>query len=86
MDELIYASATELAQAIRARAIFQRRCRECKGYFGIEAIDSRKVDEKVYETKTETRIERIYRNTYRCMFCGDTNTINEHEYERIPTE
>ena len=66
--------------------IFQRRCRECNGYFGIETIDSRKVDEKVYETKTETRIEKIYRNTYRCMFCGQTYTLNEHEYERIPID
>ena len=66
--------------------IFQRRCPKCKGYFGIESIDSRKVDEKVYETKTETRIEKIYRNTYRCMFCGHTYTLNEHEYERIPIE
>lgn len=66
--------------------VFQRRCPECKGYFGIEAIDSRKADEKVYETKTETRIERIYRNTYRCMFCGHTYSRNEHEYERIPIE
>lgn len=66
--------------------IFQRRCRKCNGYFGIETIDSRKVDEKVYETKTETRIEKIYRNTYRCMFCGQTYSLNEHEYERIPID
>jgi len=63
--------------------IFKRRCPKCKGYFGIETVDSKKVDEKVTETETETRIETIYRNTYRCMFCGHTYTLNEHEYETI---
>lgn len=66
--------------------IFQRRCRKCNGYFGIETIDSRKVDEKVYETKTETRIEKVYRNTYRCVFCGHTYSLNESEYETIPID
>jgi len=66
--------------------IFQRRCPnpECKGYFGIENIDSRKVDEKVTELETETRIEKIYRNTYRCVFCGHTYTINESTEETVP--
>lgn len=64
--------------------IYHRRCSKCKGYFGIERIDSKKVDEKIYETETETRIEKISRNTYRCIFCGYTYSLNESEYERIP--
>jgi len=67
--------------------IFQRRCPnpKCKEYFGIEAIDSKKVDEKeVYRTETEIKMEKIYRNTYRCAFCGHTFTRNESEYEVVP--
>lgn len=67
--------------------IYKRRCLECKGYFGIEAIVSRKVGEReVYRTKTEIKIEKIFRNTYRCVFCGYTYTLNEPEYEIIQIE
>ena len=63
--------------------IFKRRCPKCKGYFGIERIDSKKVSTNVTETETQTRIETVYRNTYRCAYCSDTNTLNEPEEEII---
>ena len=65
--------------------IYKRRCPNCKGYFGIERIVSKKVDEKEkYRTETERIIERIFRNTYRCVFCSHTYTLNEPETERVP--
>jgi hypothetical protein len=63
--------------------VFKRRCPKCKGYFGIERIDSKKIGTNVTETETQTRIETVYRNTYRCAYCGDTNTLNEPEEEII---
>lgn len=65
--------------------IYERRCPKCRGYFGIETIDSKKVDEtEKYRTQTEIKIEKIYRNTYRCVFCGHSYILNESEYETIP--
>jgi hypothetical protein len=64
--------------------IHKRRCPKCRGYFGIERIVSKKVDEKKHRTQTEIKIEKIYRNTYRCVFCGHSYTMNESEYETIP--
>ena len=67
--------------------IYERRCPKCTGYFGIETIASKKASEReVYRTKTEIKIEKIYRNTYRCVFCGYTNTLNEPEYEIVQIE
>ncbi len=67
--------------------IYKRRCPNCRGYFGIERTDSKKVDEtEKYRTETEIKIEKIYRNTYRCVFCGHTYTLNESEYETIPID
>jgi len=64
-----------------------RRCSKCHGYFGIHRVDSKEVDRKVIETKQDTRITPIYRNTYRCVYCGDTYTKNERgETEIIPKE
>lgn len=63
--------------------IFKRKCKKCGGYFGIERIDSKKVSTNVIETETQTRIETIYRNTYRCAYCGDTFPLNEPEVEII---
>lgn len=59
--------------------IFERRCRKCKGYFGIEIIDSKLVSEKHFKD----RIESVFRNTYRCIYCGNTYIKNEKETEDI---
>jgi len=67
--------------------ILYRRCDKCHGYFGIDRIDSKEVDRDVVETEEETRITPIYRNTYRCIYCGDTFTKNERgETEIISKE
>lgn len=57
--------------------VFSRRCGNCHEYFGIERVDSKEVSRKVVKTRQETRITPIYRNTYRCVYCGDTYTKNE---------
>jgi len=72
-----------LILALVFEVIHKRRCPKCKGYFGIERIDSKKISTNVIETETQTRIETIYRNTYRCAYCGDTNTVNEPVEEII---
>ena len=65
--------------------VHKRRCPKCRGYFGIETIDSKLAEEKeVYRTETEIEMRRIFRNTYRCVFCGHTYHLNEPEYETIP--
>ena len=67
--------------------IFYRRCDNCHGYFGIDRVDSKEVSRKVVKTREETRITPIYRNTYRCIYCGNTFTKNERgETEIIPNE
>jgi hypothetical protein len=67
--------------------VFCRRCAKCHGYFGIDRVDSKEVSREVVETSTETRITPIYRNTYRCVYCGDTYPKNERgETEIIPKE
>lgn len=58
---------------------FERRCRKCAGYFGIETIDSKLVS----ETEHSDRIVRVYRNTYRCIYCGNTFVKNERKTERL---
>jgi len=66
--------------------IYERRCPcpNCKGYFGIERIISKRVSEKEkYRTETEIIIEKIFHNTYRCVFCGHTYTKNEPKTERV---
>jgi len=64
--------------------IYKRRCPKCRGYFGIETIDSKLVEEKeVYRNRTEIKMRKIFRNTYRCVFCGHTYLLNEPEYETI---
>jgi hypothetical protein len=59
--------------------ISERRCRKCNGYFGVEAIDSKLVSEKHFKD----RIVRVFRNTYRCIYCGDTFIKNEKETEHL---
>jgi hypothetical protein len=67
--------------------IFYRRCGKCHGYFGIDRVDSKEVNREVIETSQETRITPIYRNTYKCIYCGDTFTKNERgETEIIAKE
>lgn len=67
--------------------VFYRRCGNCHGYFGIGRVDSKEVSRKVVKTREETRITPIYRNTYRCIYCGNTFTKNERgETEIIPNE
>jgi len=69
--------------------IYERRCpnKKCRGYFGIERIISKRVSEKEkYRTNSHIAIERIFRNTYRCVFCGHTYTKNEPVTERVPIE
>ncbi len=67
--------------------IYKRRCPNCRGYFGIETIDSKLVDEKeVYQTETEIKMRKIFRNTYRCVFCGHSYTRNEPQEEIIQKE
>ena len=64
--------------------VIQRRCKKCYGYFGIEVIDSKLVDEKeVYRTKNEIKIRKIFRNTYRCAICGDQYTKNQSDEDTI---
>lgn len=72
--------------ALVFEVIYKRKCQKCKGYFGVERIDSKKVSTNVIETEAQTRIETIYRNTYRCAYCGDTNTVNEPVEEKIPKQ
>ena len=60
--------------------VFNRRCKKCKGYFGIEVIDSKLVDEKeIYRTETKINMRKIYRNTYRCAICGNQYSKNVPE-------
>jgi hypothetical protein len=67
--------------------VFYRRCDNCHGYFGIDRVDSKEVSRKIVRTKQETRITPIYRNTYSCVYCGDTYTKNERgETEIIENE
>ena len=76
-----------LILALVFEVIYKRRCPKCKGYFGIDRVDSKEVSRKVVKTREETRITPIYRNTYRCIYCGNTFTKNERgETEIIPNE
>lgn len=67
--------------------VFERRCHNCNGYFGIRRVASKEVDREIVETKQDTRITPIYRNTYECVYCGNTYTKNERgETEIIAAE
>jgi len=72
--------------AIGLSVVLARRCDHCHGYFGIDRVESKEVDREVIETKQDTRITPIYRNTYRCFYCGDTYPKNERGETQIISE
>ena len=72
---------------IALAVVFERRCRNCNGYFGIRRVASKEVDREIVKTQQDTRITPIYRNTYECVYCGNTYTKNERgETENITVE
>jgi hypothetical protein len=72
--------------AIGLSVVLIRRCDQCHGYFGIHRVDSKEVDRKIVKTKQDTRITPIYRNTYKCVYCGYTYTKNERGETEIITD
>lgn len=52
----------------------------------VHRIQTKEVDREIVETKQDTRITPLYRNTYRCVYCGDTYTKNESGVTEIITD
>lgn len=59
---------------------FNRRCTKCGGYFGIERINSKLLDEKeLLRTDDYIKMRKIFYNTYSCAICNNQYTKTEHD-------